>query len=226
LGKSPDAETAAYIAAAFVVGVLDLADVPRIATDWLVAGADGDSLRQLAGYKASDQDHIKHVLPDALADIGLSLPSPVAAVACLSRQPHPAISLRRERERHPVVGARPSEDPVLEAALRATEHDLGLPMNGLELAPIIDGLDLFIGLTDGRYHGTPVDPAVLEGPTAACVIAGAAQETVIEVLDRLVPWCQVHDRIAIPDCRRHPAVWQCDGGAGHSLGAMGAIEPN
>jgi len=59
--------------------------VPLWAAHWLAGGYDGDALRTLAGLSATDDPRdIRDVLPDALADCGITIPDSDSAAAQLA----------------------------------------------------------------------------------------------------------------------------------------------
>lgn len=77
--KSP---TKAEVAALHVLDRIPTDAVPWWAAEWLAAGDDGDSLRDLAGENGRDHWRIRSLLPQALAEMGVRLPAtPVEAAA-------------------------------------------------------------------------------------------------------------------------------------------------
>ena len=75
-----DLPSPSLVAAWFIVGRLDPASVPTWAAWWLVQGQDGEALRELAGLPGEDPYDVRDLLPSALADTGVSLPTPAEAV--------------------------------------------------------------------------------------------------------------------------------------------------
>ncbi|MGH8990998.1 MAG: hypothetical protein ACRDZ7_05660 [Acidimicrobiia bacterium] len=75
-----DLPSPSLVAAWLVVDRLDPASVPTSAAWWLVQGHDGEALRQLAGLSGQDPWDVRELLPSALADIGVALPTPAEAV--------------------------------------------------------------------------------------------------------------------------------------------------
>lgn len=69
----------AVVAAWLVLGGLPVEDVPMWAAWWLVEGFDGEALRNLAGLSGRDPFEVSDMLPDALGDMGVQLPSAVEA---------------------------------------------------------------------------------------------------------------------------------------------------
>jgi hypothetical protein len=56
--------------------------LPLWAAHWLAAGNDGETLRTLAGLSAADDPRdIRDILPDALADCGITIPGSDSAAA-------------------------------------------------------------------------------------------------------------------------------------------------
>ncbi|GAA3781205.1 hypothetical protein GCM10022225_81960 [Plantactinospora mayteni] len=74
MGKPPD-----LIAAEHALGSVDVERVPWYAADWLAAGHDGPALRELAGLDGSDTRLIGELLPDALTEVGVPVPSAAEA---------------------------------------------------------------------------------------------------------------------------------------------------
>jgi hypothetical protein len=71
------------LAAAWVkLNVLPAERVPLWAAHWLAAGNDGDALRTLAGLSAKDDPRDIHdLVPEALADCGVTIPDSDSAAA-------------------------------------------------------------------------------------------------------------------------------------------------
>jgi hypothetical protein len=69
------------VAAWFVLGVAPTERVPWWAAQWLADGHDGPALRELAGLNGRDPHAVNDLLPGALADLGLTLPSTTVAAA-------------------------------------------------------------------------------------------------------------------------------------------------
>jgi hypothetical protein len=69
------------VAAWFVLGQLELEHVPWWAAYWLGAGRDGDALRELAGLNDRDVHEVRDLVPRALAEISVELPTATVATA-------------------------------------------------------------------------------------------------------------------------------------------------
>lgn len=69
------------VAAWLVLGIAPTERVPWWAAQWLADGHDGQALRELAGLNGRDPHAVTDLLPDALADIGLTLPTTTVAAA-------------------------------------------------------------------------------------------------------------------------------------------------
>jgi hypothetical protein len=73
----PDGETPtpALVAAWLTLGTLRTESVPMWAAEWIVQGYDGMYLAELAGLSGRDTREVRDHLPDALADVGIAVPS-------------------------------------------------------------------------------------------------------------------------------------------------------
>ncbi|WP_427889849.1 hypothetical protein ACQHIV_40595 [Kribbella sp. GL6] len=71
-GQTP---TPTLVAAWLVLGTLRTESVPMWAANWLVQGYDGSSLVELAGLSGRDTHEVRDLLPAALADVGVAVPS-------------------------------------------------------------------------------------------------------------------------------------------------------
>lgn len=69
------------VAVSLVLEVLAVERVPWWAAQWLAAGHDGTALRELAGLNGTDPHAVRDLLPAALAEIGIQLPSTRLAAA-------------------------------------------------------------------------------------------------------------------------------------------------
>jgi hypothetical protein len=69
------------VAAWFVLGQARLERVPWWAAHWLLAGRDGQSLRELAGLNGRDPHEVRDLLPAALAEMSVALPPTAVAAA-------------------------------------------------------------------------------------------------------------------------------------------------
>jgi hypothetical protein len=74
--KPSTSKTASTVAAEYVLGSLDTERVPWYAADWLAEGYDGTSLRELAGLDDTEPRRIADLLPAALAEMKVSMPTP------------------------------------------------------------------------------------------------------------------------------------------------------
>ncbi|GIJ24625.1 hypothetical protein [Micromonospora lutea] len=74
MSKPPD-----LVAAEYALGSVDAERVPWYAADWLANGHDGPALRELAGLDGTDTGLIGELLPDALTEVGVAVPSPADA---------------------------------------------------------------------------------------------------------------------------------------------------
>ena len=72
------------VAAQLVLGAIASERVPWWAACWLVDGYDGEALRQLAGLGVGDNREIGDLLPLALAEMSVELPSSESAAATVS----------------------------------------------------------------------------------------------------------------------------------------------
>lgn len=66
--------TPRLVAAWLQVGHLPTERVPHWAAQWLADGCDGPSLRALAGLHGDDPHDVRDLLPQALAEVGVTLP--------------------------------------------------------------------------------------------------------------------------------------------------------
>jgi hypothetical protein len=81
MGKSPQ-----LVAAEYALGNVDIKRVPWYAADWLAAGHDGSALRELAGLDRTEPQLIRELLPIALDEISVPVPTRAdAAQAWLAR---------------------------------------------------------------------------------------------------------------------------------------------
>lgn len=69
------------LAARFVLGIASTENVPWWAAQWLADGYDGPALRELAGLNSRDPRAVNDLLPAALAEMGVTMPSTAAAAA-------------------------------------------------------------------------------------------------------------------------------------------------
>jgi len=69
------------LAARFVLGIAPTENVPWWAAQWLADGFDGPALRELAGLNGRDSHEVNDLLPDALAEMGVAMPSSAVAAA-------------------------------------------------------------------------------------------------------------------------------------------------
>lgn len=69
------------LAAWFVLGVAPAENVPWWAAQWLADGYDGPALRELAGLNGRDPHEVNDLLPAALAEMGVRMPSSAVAAA-------------------------------------------------------------------------------------------------------------------------------------------------
>ncbi|GIH19679.1 hypothetical protein [Rugosimonospora africana] len=69
------------VAAWFVLGQAGLERVPWWAAHWLIAGRDGQALRELAGLNGRDVHEVRDLLPAALAEMSVALPPTTVAAA-------------------------------------------------------------------------------------------------------------------------------------------------
>src|SRR4051794_23611752 len=109
-------------------------------------------------------------------------------------------------------------------AVRLSSYQMQLVLNG--------GTDGFgrplvsAALPGGSSYGTDVlevDGAQKEADLL-CTVAQLVQDTLAEVEHVFFPTCAEHqDRLAVPRIlsSESPAIWWCDGGAGHPLAAIG-----
>lgn len=67
------------MAAWFVLDIVPTERVPWWAAQWLTDGYDGPALRELAGLDGSDPRAVSDLLPAALADMAVTLPSSTLA---------------------------------------------------------------------------------------------------------------------------------------------------
>ncbi|MEU8298847.1 hypothetical protein AB0C04_16385 [Micromonospora sp. NPDC048909] len=74
MGKSPD-----LVAVEYALGSADVERVPWCAADWLADGHDGPTLRELAGLDGTNPPLIGELLPAALAEVGVPIPSAAEA---------------------------------------------------------------------------------------------------------------------------------------------------
>lgn len=79
-----DVPPPSLVAAQLVLGSLASERVPWWAAHWLAGGRDGQALRELAGLDGNDSRAVWDLLPDALADMSVEIPSSAAAAATLS----------------------------------------------------------------------------------------------------------------------------------------------
>lgn len=70
MDKTPQA-----VAAEYALGNADIERVPWYAAEWLARGHDGPALRELAGLDHRDPLLVRELLPHALAEIGMAVPS-------------------------------------------------------------------------------------------------------------------------------------------------------
>ncbi|WP_413644530.1 hypothetical protein [Micromonospora sp. RTP1Z1] len=75
------APTPATVAAWLVLDTLPVETVPWYAAAWLVNGHDSQTLRELAGLDGRDPHAVRDLLPAALAEIGIALPTTDLAAA-------------------------------------------------------------------------------------------------------------------------------------------------
>lgn len=78
---NPPAPLPNTLAARLVLGIAPTEDVPWWAAQWLADGYDGPALRELAGLNDRDPREINDLLPAALAEMGVRMPSSAAAAA-------------------------------------------------------------------------------------------------------------------------------------------------
>lgn len=78
---SQEVPPAGTLAAWFVLGAAPTEAVPWWAAQWLADGHDGELLRELAGLDSRDPRTVNDLLPGALAEIGVALPSTTVAAA-------------------------------------------------------------------------------------------------------------------------------------------------
>lgn len=69
------------LAARFVLGIASTENVPWWAAQWLADGCDGPALRELAGLNNRDPHKVNDLLPAALAEMGIKMPSGTVAAA-------------------------------------------------------------------------------------------------------------------------------------------------
>ena len=69
------------VAAWFVLGTAASERVPWWAAQWLADGHDGTTLRELAGLNGHDPRAVGDLLPEALAEMGVTLPTTTTAAA-------------------------------------------------------------------------------------------------------------------------------------------------
>ncbi|GGW44160.1 hypothetical protein GCM10010503_21140 [Streptomyces lucensis JCM 4490] len=126
------------------------------------------------------------------------------------------------------------EYPVWDEALAAVNRDLAVtlpeqPALRLVAYPDEDGGEwVHVALANGDAHGNALEP-VSSAAEALRAVAGAAQDTVMELLWRAWPVCTLHGlgMHAAWDAGR--AYWRCAGGTGpgdpaHLRGAVGELD--
>lgn len=69
------------VAAWFILGVAPTEDVPWWAAQWLADGHDSPALQELAGLNGRDSHTVNDLIPAALAELGIALPSATVAAA-------------------------------------------------------------------------------------------------------------------------------------------------
>ncbi|WP_050589825.1 hypothetical protein [Salinispora arenicola] len=74
MGKPPE-----LVAAEYALRSVDVERMPWYAADWLADGHDGPALRELAGLDGTDTRLIGELLPDALSEVGVRVPSAAQA---------------------------------------------------------------------------------------------------------------------------------------------------
>ncbi|MEU1183158.1 hypothetical protein ABZ464_37085 [Streptomyces sp. NPDC005820] len=175
----------------------------------------------------------------------------------------PASSLGPGHDRRHFPEPRPAEPgqwPKLEAALAVVNRDLMATLPGQE--PLILMVDpprqpsspsgiadgqVYVAMSDGRWHGNPVNacdldegdpPEPHDAATVLTVVADAAQSTVMELLWQVWPVCQEHktgmhprpagttdDRYGDESDAAGPPVWWCRGrdGTCHDVSPVGEL---
>ncbi|MGW2051856.1 hypothetical protein ACWCPF_43055 [Streptomyces sp. NPDC001858] len=157
--------------------------------------------------------------------------------------------------------AEPGQWPKLEAALAVINSDLTATLPGqdpliLMVAPPwqpssptgIDSDQVYVAMSDGRWHGNSVNACDLEegdppepddAMTVLTVVADAAQSTIMELLWQVWPMCWEHKigmhprsagtADALDEGGTNPAgppVWWCGGGRdgiGHDVSLVGEL---
>ena len=75
----PPVRTPLEAAVGLLDGTMTTSDLPDVAAAWLVAGYDGDALRELAGHPASDAWGIDALWADARQELAVDLPDDEAS---------------------------------------------------------------------------------------------------------------------------------------------------
>ncbi|MBS2550377.1 hypothetical protein KGQ19_26250 [Catenulispora sp. NL8] len=79
--RNDETPTPNIVGAWFVLGAAASERVPWWAGQWLAEGHDGPTLRELAGLNGRDPHAVTDLLPAALAELGVSMPTTVTAAA-------------------------------------------------------------------------------------------------------------------------------------------------
>jgi hypothetical protein len=115
------------VAAWYVLARLPTGRVPWWAAQWLADGHDGPALRELAGLGANDGYQVRDLLPDALAEVGVTLPDATVAAASTWFDHVARLCLAGRAGERWVA-------QVVEDIVRASDYDAGvceLPLGGL-----------------------------------------------------------------------------------------------
>jgi len=112
------------VAAWVALGRAPAERVPWWAAEWLADGCDGSALRELAGLNGRDPRAVNDLLPSALAEMGVALPTSAAAAAtvvfqdlaelCLSGRASERWVVQKVEE---IVGQADYSDDVLDLPL-------------------------------------------------------------------------------------------------------------
>jgi hypothetical protein len=79
--ESEDVPSPTLVAAWLTLGVLPTERIPLFASHWLAREWDGHALVELAGLHGDDPNDVRDLLPAALADCGVAVPSSEEAAA-------------------------------------------------------------------------------------------------------------------------------------------------